>query len=134
MSPTPGPAVVVFVADVERVSAFYREVASMQVLVQDDSHCVLAIEGFQVTVHALRGEPAVKTLAHGEVPVRQDSYLKLCLPVPSIASARIVAERYGGAIKASDFEWGARGFRACDGYDPEGNVIQVRESAARERR
>lgn len=27
-------------------------------------------------------------------------------------------------------EWEARGFRACDGRDPEGNVLQVREAAA----
>ena len=128
--PAPSPAVVVFVSDVERVSAFYREVASMQILVQDHSHCVLATDGFQVTVHALRGEPGVRPNAQGEPPLRQDSYLKLCLPVHSIAAARAVAERYGGAIKAPDSEWAARGFRACDGHDPEGNVIQVRESAA----
>ena len=133
MSPTHTPAVVVFVADVQRVSTFYRELASMQVLVQDDSHCVLAIDGFQVTVHALRGEPAVKTTTQGQVPLRQDSYVKLCLPVPSIALARTVAERCGGAIKSPDSEWEARGFRACDGHDPEGNVIQVRESAGVQR-
>ena len=133
MSLTPAPAVVVFVTDVQRVSAFYRELGSMQTLVQDDSHCVLATDGFQVTVHALRGEPGAKTNAQGQVLLRRDSYLKLCLPVPSIALARTVAERYGGAIKSPEFEWEARGFRACDGHDPEGNVIQVRESPSDER-
>jgi predicted enzyme related to lactoylglutathione lyase len=53
----------------------------------------------------------------------------LCLPVVSIAAARSLAVAHGGAIKSPQHEWEARGFRACDGYDPEGNVIQVRESA-----
>ena len=38
------------------------------------------------------------------------------------------AERLGGRVKPVHDEWEARGFRACDGHDPEGNVIQVRES------
>jgi hypothetical protein len=33
-------------------------------------------------------------------------------------------------VHATEKEWSARGFRACDGYDPEGNVFQVREKAA----
>jgi hypothetical protein len=28
-----------------------------------------------------------------------------------------------------DKEWSARGFRACETVDPEGNVIQFREDA-----
>jgi hypothetical protein len=27
-------------------------------------------------------------------------------------------------------EFEARGFRACDGYDPEGNVVQLREDVS----
>jgi predicted enzyme related to lactoylglutathione lyase len=125
--------VVVFVTDVQRVSAFYRELASMRVLLQDDAHCVMEIEGFQLVVHALRGEPAVLPNKEGHMPVRADSYVKLCLPVESVATARAVALKYGGAIKPPEHEWEARGFRACDGYDPEGNVIQVRENAVRPR-
>lgn len=57
-----------------------------------------------------------------------------CAPLPfppvlkyGIAAARSLAAANGGAIKSPQHEWEARGFRACDGYDPEGNVIQVRE-------
>jgi predicted enzyme related to lactoylglutathione lyase len=129
MSVTPKPSVVVFVADVRRVSAFYRELASMRVLLEDEGHTVLEAEGFQLVVHALSGEPPVRRDAAGQVPVREDSYVKLCLPVTSIAAARTFAAANGGAIKSAQHEWEARGFRACDGHDPEGNVIQVREAA-----
>jgi predicted enzyme related to lactoylglutathione lyase len=133
MSIAPSPTVVLFVSDVQRVSAFYRELASMQVLLQDDAHCVMQIEGFQLVIHALRGEPAVLLDKHGQIPVREDTYVKVCLPVESIAGARAVALKHGAAIKPSEHEWEARGFRACDGHDPEGNVIQVRENGARPR-
>ena len=122
----PKPSVVVFVADVRRIATLYRELASMSVLVEDDGYVVMEVEGFQLVVHALAGEPQV---AEGQVRVREDSYVKLCLPVASIAAARSIAAANGGAIKPAQHEWEARGFRACDGHDPEGNVIQVRESA-----
>jgi predicted enzyme related to lactoylglutathione lyase len=86
----------------------------------------MEVDGFQLVVHKLAGEPQVP---EGEVRVRQDSYVKVCLPVESIAAARAVAAANGGAIKSPQHEWEARGFRACDGHDPEGNVIQVRETA-----
>jgi predicted enzyme related to lactoylglutathione lyase len=121
----PKPSVVVFVADVRRVSTFYREVASMSVLIDDDGYTVMEIEGLQLVVHKLAGEPQVRET----VRLRQDSYVKLCLPVASIAEARSLAAANGGAIKSPQHEWEARGFRACDGHDPEGNVIQVREAA-----
>ena len=124
MSIAPAPTVVVFVSDVQRVSTFYRELASMRILLQDEVHCVMEIGSFQLVVHALRGEPAVLPAKHDRIPIREDSYVKLCLP-----AARAVALKHGGGIKAPEHEWEARGFRACDGHDPEGNVIQVRESA-----
>jgi predicted enzyme related to lactoylglutathione lyase len=122
----PKPSVVVFVADVRRVTTFYREVASMDVLIEEEDHTVMEVEGLQLVVHRLSGEPRVSPAA---IHVREDSYVKLCLPVASIAAARSLAATNGGAIKPPQHEWEARGFRACDGHDPEGNVIQVRESA-----
>ncbi len=104
------------------MSAFYRELASMTVLSGDAHHTVMAIDGLELVVHRLAGEPQVR-----EVRLREDAYVKVCLPVASIAHARAVAAAHGGAIRSSEHEWEARGFRACDGYDPEGNVIQVRE-------
>jgi predicted enzyme related to lactoylglutathione lyase len=127
MSDRPSPCVVVFVADVARVAAFYREIASMTVLLERDDHVALEIDGLQVVLHGLSGEPAVTRDDSGQVPVRQDAYVKLCLPVGSIETARATAVAHGGVVKPPEHEWEARGFRACDGHDPEGNVIQVRE-------
>jgi predicted enzyme related to lactoylglutathione lyase len=122
--------VVLFVADVERIAHFYASVFAMDRLSGDDDHVVLGIDGFQLVVHRLRGEPEPATDATGKVRVREDSYAKLCLPVASIAAARAKARELGGHVKPVAHEWEARGFRACDGHDPEGNVVQVREGVA----
>ncbi|MBC7894169.1 MAG: hypothetical protein H7066_02090 [Cytophagaceae bacterium] len=122
----PRPSAVVFAANVDRASRYYRDLASMELLHADSTHVVLAIDGFELVIHALPNEPVT---AHAPVDVREDAYIKLCLPVDSIVAARERAASLGGHIRDVSAEWEARGFRACDGYDPEGNVIQVRESA-----
>jgi hypothetical protein len=112
------------------MTQFYQELASMTLVTGDESYTVLEVQGFQLVIHALRGEPEVVAEPTGQIPVRADSYIKVCLPVESIAEARNTAHALGGSIKPSTAEWESRGFRACDGHDPEGNVLQVRESAS----
>lgn len=129
MSLKPMPAVVLFVDDVRRMAQFYRDVAHMVVVHEEAGHAVLEAAGMQLVVHALPPGVSNGPSAHQPVEVREDSYWKLCLPVERIASARIAAAAHGGSIASTDREWVARGFRACDGHDPEGNVIQVREPA-----
>jgi hypothetical protein len=110
------------------MTEFYRQLASMTFLGGDEGHSVLEIENFQLVIHALRGEPK-PAKRNGKVTARTDAYVKVALPVASITQARTIAARLDGAIKPAKSEFEARGFRACDGHDPEGNVIQVRELA-----
>src|SRR5262245_61576310 len=129
----PSPSAVVFCSEVDRVSQFYQSVARMTRISGDATHTVLELEGFQLVVHGLRGEPSVNSLPTGRLPVREDSYIKVCLPVESLAAARERVAELGGQLYPAEKEWQARGFRACDGYDPEGNVFQLRESAVKPR-
>lgn len=130
MNTRPEPCVVLFVANVARMTTFYAQVGTMRVVSGDAEHSVLQIDGFQLVIHQLRGE--TDPSGGGQMPpaVREDAYAKLCLPVRSIDEARTVAAPLGGSIKPASAEWEARGFRACDGHDPEGNVIQVREAVS----
>jgi len=126
----PLPSVVLFVADVSRMTGFYQTVASMTFVSGDDSHSVLELEHLQLVVHAVGGRRKSVARARGRIKIRRDAHVKVCLPVGSIASAREHAAALGGRLHPPDREWEARGFRACDGHDPEGNVFQVREPAA----
>ncbi len=58
---------------------------------------------------------------------RQDTPIKLVLPVSSLQAVRMAAARLGGALNAPEREWAWRGWRFCDGHDPEGNVVQFRQ-------
>ena len=126
----PKPGAVLFCTDVARMSHFYQSVAAMDRLSGDATHSVLEVAGFQFVVHRLRGEPEARPDTSGQIRVREDSYVKLCLPVESLAAARARVAALGGQLYPPEREWQARGFRACDGYDPEGNVFQLRENAA----
>jgi len=126
MTSLPSVCMVLFVTDVARMTNFYRTIAAMQILHEEASYAILTIEGFELVVHALYGEPSPRIPSASTALVREDSYTKLCLPVASIAAARQTASELGGLIKPTEHEWVDRGVRACDEHDPEGNVFQVR--------
>lgn len=130
MSIRPRPSVVVFAKSVTTLAAFYKAVADMEELEVEEGHVVLEVESFQLVVHGI--PKAIAASIHITAPpeIREDTPIKLCLPVDSIAVARERALGLGGRVGPKAKEWEARGFRACDGYDPEGNVFQVRENAS----
>lgn len=121
----PFAAAVMFVDNVDRISAFYQGVAGMAVVHADDEHVVLEAEGFQLIVHAIPHADADESTAYS---LREDGCIKLCLPVVSIGAARAVAVGLGGELWPPEREWHARGVRVCDGRDPEGNVFQLRQN------
>jgi peptidoglycan LD-endopeptidase LytH len=114
---------VLFVRNVAHVAAFYREVAGLRSGHQAPDHVVLESDAGQLVVHALRGEPAANA---SSVAPREDAYVKLSFPVGSLSGARTRAAAHGGSLAPESAEWSARGFRACEGVDPEGNVFQLR--------
>ena len=130
MSNVPCAAAVVFVDDVPRLTAFYQMLANMTLLHADEQHAVLEMPGLQLTIHALR--PPRKD-RDGMYPARKATHIKLCFPVTSITGARVTAASMGGEVWPPKKEWDAvdRGFRACDGRDPEGNIFQVRQPLTR---
>jgi predicted enzyme related to lactoylglutathione lyase len=127
MNTRPKPSVVIFAKSVPKLADFYRAIAEMTVVHHDKDHVVLDQEGFQVVIHGI--PKAISAQIHIAEPpqVREETPIKICLPVASIGNARTKAAELGGNVKPKGKEWEGRGFRACDGYDPEGNVFQVRE-------
>ena len=49
------PAAVLFVHDVDRMAAFYRGVFAMRAVLAEPDIAVLELDGFQLTVHRIRG-------------------------------------------------------------------------------
>ena len=117
------PGVVIFTGDKDRLTGFYEAVTGLSVREQDDTVAVLTSEEFELVIHALPDE-----LPGDPSAVRQDVYVKPFFPVVSLAEAREAAASAGGHLRPAGEEWEARGFRACEGVDPDGNAIQFRQA------
>ncbi len=117
------PGVVIFSGNHKRLAKFYEAMTGLPVCFTDDGLTVLGSDTFELVIHALSAEPPVS-----ESPVaREDSYMKPFFPVTNLSEARERAAALGGQLQPQDKEWTARGFRACEAVDPDGNVIQFRE-------
>jgi len=130
MNTRPKPSAVIFAKDIDRMARFYMDVAEMTEVSRDKDHIVLNEDGFQIVVHGIPTKIAATIQITTPPEIREETPIKICLPVTSIEYARNKAAELGGRIGPKAKEWVARGFRACDGNDPEGNVFQVRESEA----
>jgi predicted enzyme related to lactoylglutathione lyase len=129
MPTLPKPGAVIFAKDVANLSNFYANILSLKMKHSEKSKVVLESESFLLVIHGIPSHIADSIQINCPPEVRETTPIKLFLPVVSISDSRIRACSLGGAIMPADKEWGAAGFVACDGYDPEGNVFQVRECA-----
>jgi predicted enzyme related to lactoylglutathione lyase len=118
---------VVFAKDVARVSRFYAEVAGLEIVHEVADHVVLESGDCELVVVAI--PPAVAAGIHIATPPvrRENTAVKLVFRVDDLESARVAARTAGGALNPPEREWEFQGARVCDGHDPEGNVLQLRQ-------
>lgn len=124
-----GPAragLFVYASDMGRVARFYESVAGMRRLHQSDELVVLQSADIQLLVHRIPPHVARDIVVTTPPRRREDTALKFFLTVPSLDDARSVAAALGGEV--FDGHWRGPGFVACNAMDPEGNVLQLRES------
>lgn len=132
MSHSLKPGAVIFAKDLTCMARFYQELFGLQLLEREAGHAVLESEHLQLVIHAIPKQHAKGI--HISVPpvLREEQAIKLFFPVSSLAAARQLAQTLGGGLSPVSKEWqiegGPRAFRACDGFDPEGNVLQCREA------
>jgi predicted enzyme related to lactoylglutathione lyase len=127
----PGPAragLFVYAKDPERLSSFYEAVAGMVRLKSSPDLLILESTDIQLLVHAIPEHIARDIVISSPPERREDTALKFFFTVPSLSQARELAARHGGAVFNEN--WTGPGFVVCNAMDPEGNVFQVRESAA----
>ena len=118
---------VLYAKDVQRVAVFYSAVAGLQTAGGDDDHVVLESPHVQLVVVRIPNEIASSIEITTPPARRTRTPVKLVFFVPRLAAARASAEAHGGGMNPADTEWSFQGSLVCDGYDPEGNVIQLRE-------
>lgn len=127
----PGPAragLFVYAVDTQRIASFYESIGGMSRLHETPELIVLESPDIQLLVHLVPEQFAADIVVSSPPVRRENTALKFFFTVPSLAAARAKAAELGGEVFAEN--WRGPGFIVCNAMDPEGNVFQVRESAA----
>ncbi|WKE65390.1 glyoxalase/bleomycin resistance/dioxygenase family protein [Gallaecimonas kandeliae] len=124
-----GPAAagaLIYAKDLDRLSAFYRQLLAMELLHGSAELAVLESPAFQLLIHAIPPQYA-KDISISSPPARRENCaIKLFFTVPDLAAAGALAGRLGGEL--FDEEWQGPGFVVRNAMDPEGNVFQLRQN------
>lgn len=117
---------VLYVVDLERMCAFYRDGLGLEVVGEHDGGADLACAGS--VLHLVRVPPAVAADIVIDDPAvrREENPVKLLVTVSDLAQVRARVPRLGGAVDGADREWAWEGHVNVDSVDPEGNVVQLR--------
>ena len=118
---------IVHAKDIHSLARFYAAVADLEVMHEVDDHVVLESEAVELVIVAIPADTAARIVITTPPQRRENTAFKLVFPVPSLADAREAASANGGELNPPGKEWKFQGLRVCDGCDPEGNVIQLRE-------
>jgi catechol 2,3-dioxygenase-like lactoylglutathione lyase family enzyme len=119
---------VLFAKRLDRIAGFYANVLGLSEVTRADDHILLESPGFQLVVHRIPG-PLADVTDVAENPARRvGAAFKPVFFVQSLASVRSIAPTHGGIVEPRDKEWSFNGVMVCDAVDPDGNVIQFRES------
>ena len=124
-------AAVLFSINMQAIARFYEQILGMRLHRAEQDHVVLEIDDFRLTVHKIPDVYAEGICISVPPKIREDSAIKLSLPVANIASARQTASQLGGCVYQADREWEHEGTLFCDGWDPDGNVFQLFERGDR---
>jgi predicted enzyme related to lactoylglutathione lyase len=125
----PGPAragALIYAKDLAQMSSFYQQLMQMSQLYRDAEHHVLESPDIQLIIHAIPPQIAATFTITSPPELREATAIKLFFTVPSLTLAAATARDLGGQL--FEQEWTGPGFRASNGFDPEGNIFQVRES------
>jgi predicted enzyme related to lactoylglutathione lyase len=119
---------VLYAKDLDRLVTFYSSVTGLAPQSIDKGFAVLGVAPAQlVIVRMPKGIADAIEIATPPEP-REDTPIKLVFAVADIAYARDRAAELDGAVNTSAREWEFEGAKICDGFDPEGNVFQLRQT------
>jgi predicted enzyme related to lactoylglutathione lyase len=128
-SPSPSSGIVLFAKDIAHTARFYQALLALAVVHSDKDHIVLESADAALVIHGIPAHIASQIDIASPPELREETPLKPFYRVASLQQARQAAAAHGGAVAPDSKQWAARDFLACDGYDPEGNVFQLRQNA-----
>ena len=124
----PQQGLVVFAKNKKRVSAFYQQTLGLEIVESDSSHDLLRDQSYEVVVHTIPRRYATGITVSKPPEPREETPFKPTFVVISLAHVRSAAQAAGGYLKPEAEAWRFRGHVVLDGWDPEGNIVQFKQS------
>ncbi|MGY3894265.1 VOC family protein [Aeromonas enterica] len=124
----PGPAragALIYARDLGLLTHFYRTLLQMDIRSQDDAFVVMENDDIQLLIHAIPESIACDIDIQVPPLLREQGAIKLFFTVPSLAWAEARAADLGGGLLPQ--QWSGPGFVLRNAFDPEGNILQLRE-------
>jgi predicted enzyme related to lactoylglutathione lyase len=127
---SPALTAVIYAKDARRLATFYAEALGLAPFEEGASFILLASSGIELAI-VLAPPDIAEMIDVAEPPVvRHDTPIKLSIQVDAIEAVRPVVVRLGGGLTAPETAWTWRNQLHQDGWDPEGNVFQLRQGDA----
>ena len=123
-----GPAragALIYAKDPVLLTHFYRTLLQMEIRSQRDQLIVLENGDIQLLLHAIPEPYAEQVLIKTPPELREAGAIKLFFTVASLAWAEAKAADLGGGLLPQ--QWSGPGFVVRNAFDPEGNILQLRE-------
>ncbi len=127
-TPKSTAGLVVYAKDEQRVAAFYAALLGVDPTEVTPDFVVLESDALQLVVVRMPAEIVASVEVTDPPSVREDTALKPVFVVGDLDVARAAAAAAGGGIKPVEAEWRWGDGTVVDGFDPEGNVLQVRRN------
>ncbi|HHQ4471961.1 VOC family protein [Aeromonas sp. S41-2] len=124
----PGPAragALIYARDPGLLSHFYRTLLQMEIRSQSDELIVQENADIQLLLHAIPAPYAEQVVITTPPQLREQGAIKLFFTVPSLAWVEAKAADLGGGLLPQ--QWSGPGFVVRNAFDPEGNILQLRE-------
>lgn len=109
-----------------KLADFYLMMLQLNVVERDDEFVLMASDSVELVIlQAPASIVEVITISNPLTP-RETVAIKPVFFINNIQAVRDLAQDHGGFVNYPDKEWEFRGHTVCDGYDPEGNIFQLR--------
>lgn len=127
---TPSLIAVIYAKDVQRLARFYEEVLSLSRAEERSGFTLLVSDDLELSIVQVPEAIAVSIKLTEPPEIREDTPIKLSFRVCDIERVRPTIQHLGGGLKRQEAAWSWRGAKHLDGWDPEGNVIQLQQGEA----
>ena len=121
-------SLVIFAKNMQRVSTFYERTLDLVVSERESSHYLLQGVGIELVIHSIPTKYASQIEITEPPQSRDQTSFKPAFLVKDLEFVRAAATETGGYLKPAAGAWQIRGAIVLDGWDPEGNVVQFKQS------